>query len=458
MKGEKGSNKGGVFFPIFSAKMLYFFSRLFSAGRGSTWPGEIALRIRKDFVRRVAERNRQLKTVFVIGTNGKTTSSKLLAHVLRKSGTGVFSNDSGANLLNGVASALIKHANLSGRINEQAAVFEIDENALPHVVRQIRPSAILALDLFRDQLDRYGEVDAITARWKKVFAELPAGTILVLNGQDPAIFYLGQNAPHLSVHYFGLPKETLYEKSAALDADSVFCPNCSARLHFSALAYSHIGIFRCPKCGLDNSRSSEDLSEKMENPLRGLFNRYNLSGAMLAAEAVFGISPVKFARFLEGFRPSFGRQEKIEYQGRNFILQLSKNPVGFNRSLDLLEDAREPVENVLVILNDNIPDGRDVSWIWDVEFERLIARAGRIWVSGLRAYDLAVRLKYAVREVFVPEEWHETAEKKILVEENMDKMLEKIMQASKPGDTINVLPVYSAMLALRKKLSGKTFK
>lgn len=447
-----------LFFSIFLTKMAYMVSRFFGAGRGSTWPGEIALRLRRDFVRKVAEKNASLRIVLVVGTNGKTTSAKLLAHVLDKSGESAFSNHSGANLLNGVASSLIKHSNWLGRIRKRVAIFEIDENALSQVARQIKPEAILVLNLFRDQLDRYGEIDAITLRWKKVFSELPARSSLVLNGQDPAIFYLGQGAKNLSVHYFGLPEKELPGKSVALEADSVFCPNCSARLHFSALAYSHIGIFDCPKCGLDNSRAVEDLSQGMENPLRGLFNRYNLSGAMLLAKTVFGIPPIKFARFLQDFEPSFGRQEKIKYQDRNFVLQLSKNPVGFNRALDLLEDSEQPVRNVLVILNDNIPDGRDVSWIWDVEFERLVGRAGRIWVSGLRAYDMAIRLKYAVRATNDREKWQNITEQKIAVRENIGAALSQIIKASEPEETIHVLPVYSAMLLLRKKLSGKTFK
>ncbi len=435
-----------------SVALLIRGSRL---GHGFTWPGEIALKIDPSFVRNIMKRNASMKSVVIVGTNGKTTSAKIARHVLAKNGFSVIANETGANLKNGIASTLIQHARLSGRIRADAAIFEVDENVLPLLLADFHPDAIMVLNLFRDQLDRYGEVNTIALKWHEALALLDDKTALIMNGNDPQIYYLGTSLGHLSVTYFGLDKKLMKKRSFPHEADSLFCPACTEKLFYNAIAYSHIGDFECKRCGF-RPDGIIDYSQTIKSPLLGLFNRYNTNAVALMLHRVFRLSLDKIARDIGGFAAAFGRQEIIEYHGRKIVIQLSKNPTGFNQSIELLEEFDLPERKVLLLLNDRIPDGRDVSWIWDVDFELLVRLAGKIVVSGDRAYDMGIRLTYAGGRRNGNGSTKTAPDVTIVPEPGA--ALDAALNLTAPGEFLFILPTYSAMLEIRNILTGDEFR
>lgn len=375
------------------AKIISFLSKTLNLGSGATWPGEVALKLDPNILEKIAPKN----VILVAGTNGKTTTTLMIKHLL---GDKVITNASGANLLNGVVSSILISENYDW------GVFEIDENTLPQVIKFIKDIKIIVLlNLFRDQLDRYGEVDAIAKKWKEALENFSGK--LILNSDDPEIVSLGNK----NSLYFGLEDTKLFQKNPEHAMDSQFCPLCGTRLSYTGTFYSHLGHWQCLKCG--EKRPKPQITTA-EYSLEGTYNRYN-SLAATAVAKILEISPN-----LSGFHPAFGRQEQI---GNTKIL-LSKNPAGFNESLKTVLAKPGPL---LLALNDRIPDGRDVSWIWDVDFEMLQNYKFPVYVSGDRKLDLALRLKYA--------------EVKFTLGENLNVSW--------------ILATYSAMLEIRKKLTGK---
>ena len=217
------------FFLIVIGKLLSQFLKTLNLGSGSTWPGHIALKLNKHFVQQMIQTTK-MKTILVAGTNGKTTTSSLIKCALENNGKKVIQNESGANLLNGIASTLLLHATINGNLAYDYAIFEVDENALPKVLTEIRPDFLVLLNLFRDQLDRYGEVNTIVANWKKAIEKLSKKTTLILNADDPQIAFLGEKQTTV---YFGLQPSQFSAKSIEHAADSVFCPNCNKKLTFT---------------------------------------------------------------------------------------------------------------------------------------------------------------------------------------------------------------------------------
>lgn len=417
------------FLPVIFGKSVILISKLFNLGNGSTWPGHIALNLNKNFIKDIL-RNSKLKIILIAGTNGKTTTSKLLQSILEKDSKEVILNESGANLLNGIASALILNSNILGKLNKDYAIFEIDENTLPLILKELNPDALILLNLFRDQLDRYGEVNTIASKWKLAIDDLPQKTKLILNANDPLIAFLGISKKAL---YFGLEEKS--DLTQVEDwADSVFCPRCSSKLDFEKIYFSHIGIWNCKNCGL----KTPDLNlNKSYYPLLGVYNKHNTLAAVLTATTL-GVNQNIIDASLKNFNPAFGRQEKIKIDGKNIQIFLSKNPTGFNESLRTVSHGK----SLLLALNDRIPDGRDVSWIWDIDFENLIKNFNSIILSGDRVYDLALRIKYA-------------SSKKFEIEENLEKAIKKALKNTSKDQTLYILPTYSAMLDIRKILTGK---
>lgn len=398
-----------TYLSVILGKAVSYLSRKFNLGSGGTWPGEIALKLDPHILSKVAPKN----VILVAGTNGKTTTSLMIKTILENAGHRVVHNASGANLLNGVVSAILTTP------TGDYGVFEVDENTLPQVLKFIKSvKCLVLLNLFRDQLDRYGEVDVIADKWRSALGTLKTPNFkLVLNADDPLIASLGNK----NSMYFGLGDKKLFQESPEHAMDSQFCPNCGNKLAYDGTYYSHIGIWHCSKCGL--RRPKPDISAAFY-PLPGLYNHYNTLAAVAVAKALD--LPVD----LTGFSPAFGRQEEIA--GHKIFL--SKNPAGFNESIRTILSAftRPGLAKVLLVLNDRIPDGRDVSWIWDVDFELLANRCDSVICSGDRAYDLGLRLKYA-------------GIKNMRIEENLKK-------AVKGADY--VLATYSAMLEVRKILTG----
>lgn len=453
-------------FVIGICKSVSWISRSFHLGSGATWPGQVALMISPHILSSLA-RGFKKGVILVAGTNGKTTTALMIATILEAQGLKVVSNTSGANLVNGIISACIGKAQWNGSVNADWGVFEVDENSLPEVIKSVKSIKskviIVLLNLFRDQLDRYGEVDMIAQKWQnalQVFS-LQSSAVrqnhlvkIVANADDPLIAHFGKTVcsrPALEargITYFGLDDPTQYKKTMEHATDSVFCLNCGSRLTYNGMYYSHIGVWKCLKCG--EKRPKPDLSQ-WDYPLPGLYNRYNTLAAVASAQ-VIGIADLKIKEALKDFSPAFGRQEEIEIDGptspdglrgasRKIKIFLSKNPAGFNQSLRTVLELGG--KQLLIVLNDRIPDGRDVSWIWDVDFD-VLSNRHELFVAGGRCYDLALRLKYANLRVLNSR-----------IYTNLKKAVMSGLDMTKSGETFYILPTYSAMLEVRKILTGK---
>ncbi len=412
---------------VVATKLVSLISTSFGFGAGETWPGEIALRVRPNIASSLA-RSLGDGVILIAGTNGKTTTTLMAKTILEHIGDTVVHNASGANLLNGIVSSFIRNSDWLGRNTADVGIFEVDENSLPVLLRYMVPKRLLLLNLFRDQLDRYGEVDVIAEKWEKAIKKLPKSTTVILNSDDPGVAAIARSVPGKAL-FFGLNKPKEFLKSPEHATDSTFCPNCGKRLIYDGIYYSHIGIWRCPSC--KNKRPTPTI-HSWPSPLPGLYNEYNTLAAVALAKSL-DFSDAEIKKALHGFAPAFGRQEEIEVNGTRIKLFLSKNPAGFNASLRTVLEMG--AKDLLIVLNDRIPDGRDVSWIWDVDFET-IPPATRIVVSGDRVYDMAIRIKYAGRTA--------------VVEPDLSQALAKAASGK-----LYVLATYSAMLEARKILKGK---
>lgn len=414
---------------ILFGKILSKLINLFNLGSGATWPGHIALTANKKFIRESLIKSKT-KIILVAGTNGKTTTSSLLETILTENKKTVFRNTSGANLLNGIASSIIINSNVFGKLNYDYSIFEVDENTLPLALEELSPRYIILLNLFRDQLDRYGELNSISLKWKNAIAKMSKSTKLILNANDPQIAYLGTGSQAL---YFGL-NEKKEGKKIPNNADSVFCPRCDSPLSFSNLYFSHIGKWKCTRCSFNNPEIN--ISEAPHYPVSGTYNKFNILASVLLAKEI-GLTISEIKQGLLKFKPAFGRQEELERNGKKIKIFLSKNPTSFNESLRSIKRAKR----ILLVLNDRIPDGRDVSWIWDVDFENLLS-SPEIIVSGDRAYDLGLRLKYGNFS-------------KIKIIDNLNRAIKFSLREMPDGETLYVLPTYSAMLEVREILTGR---
>jgi UDP-N-acetylmuramyl tripeptide synthase len=397
---------------ILLGKLVSILSTTFRFGAGATWPGEIALQIQPRILRILSENVRHI--ILVAGTNGKTTTVKMIETILTNRGLSVTHNASGANLDNGIVSAILAN------MNAAYYIFEVDEATLPNILKDLTPEIIVLTNLFRDQLDRYGEVDTIAEKWLVALGSLERQITVIVNADDPHLAFIGSKLS-AKVKYFGLEDPSLFLPKMQHATDTIYCPNCGARLTFAGVYFSHLGKWACGKCSF--VPPIEDITAAdYTSPLEGVYNKYNTLAAALVSETL-GIRKAEIVSALTHFIPAFGRMETI---GNKTIL-LSKNPTGFNESLRTVSSSNRKGP-VLVALNDRIPDGRDVSWIWDVDFEQYSAFT--YYVSGDRALDMALRLKYAGIKKFT------------------------IVQGI-PADTRWILPTYSAMLDIRKILTGR---
>ena len=366
----------------------------FRLGSGHTWPGHVALKLYPNILSDYRIKFKK-GVVVVSGTNGKTTTSKIITHVLTAEGLKVVSNSTGANLLNGVVSAVLLQIPLFGAYSLDIAVFEVDEFALPIVLQHVSPTVLVLLNLSRDQLDRYGETDTIADRWTEAARGLLASSTLV---------YLDSQAELKMV----------------------------------------ASVFPGRALGFGEEGNLADLSKI---GLYGRFNTQNLNAALTVC-SIFGINKDRVLKSLGDFNAAYGRGEVLLYNNRNFHIFLAKNPASFNNNLEMFVSSRNlsRANNVLVVLNDNIPDGRDVSWIYDINvglIKKAFQNTSNLFVSGTRCLDMAVRLKYAGISVL---------EKDIFI--NLNDAISRIYSENISGDIL-VLPNYSAMLDIRKILTGK---
>ena len=376
-------------------------SRLARRGGGTTIPGKLLWKLDPAAIDQLARRLPQ-GSALVSATNGKTTTTAMAAQILRP-GLRVVHNDSGANLVSGVASSLLRMR------DADLGLFEVDEAALPELARRLQPRALLLANLFRDQLDRYGELEIVASRWRDAVAALPRAT-LVVNGDDPQVADLARDRPVAVV--FGLDDPAHARPALQHAADSKHCLRCGTPYVYAAAYVGHLGDYRCPNCGharpeldvvareielhgLDGSGftiAAADGSRRIELHVPGLYNVYNALGAATLALSL-GASLDDIAAGLAQFTAPFGRFERIEVDGKRLLILLVKNPAGANEVVRTLVDARAP-RVAVVALNDDIADGRDVSWIWDVDFEPLVAGLETLVATGSRAEELALRFAY----------------------------------------------------------------
>lgn len=428
-----------------AAKTVTSLVRLLRLGAASVLPGTVAGRIQPKLLQLLC---RQVKhgVILIAGTNGKTTTSLLLRTMLERQGWRVAHNAAGANLVNGLMTALLQSTNLVGTLNVDYAILEVDENVIPLVLPQIQPKYILCLNLFRDQLDRYGEVDTISQRWQKAISQLSPETVVILNGDDPTLAYLGQKLPQ-RVLSFGLSEPEAYLDEIPHAVDSIYCPSCGHSLEYQGVYLSHQGDFHCPSCGFSKGHLAID-SREWPQVLIGIYNKYNTLAAVLAAKEI-GIDTATILDTIKNFQAAFGRAEELEVGGKRVRILLSKNPVALNETIRAVIQQRSNggSSTTLMVLNDRTPDGTDVSWIWDVDTEKLVEEGGVVVVSGDRVYDMALRIRYSQMDG--------DNGCKLIVKEDLQSAIATALEHTPAGETLHILPTYSAMLEVRGILTGR---
>ena len=426
---------------VLTAKTVTFIVRSLRLGAASVLPGEIARRIQPNLLQLLSCQVKQ-GVILIAGTNGKTTTSLLLRTMLENKGWRVTHNATGANLENGLMTALLENTNAIGQLQADYAILEVDENIVPKVVQPIQPRIILCLNLFRDQLDRYGEVDTISQRWGNAIASLPAETGIVANADDPTLSSLGQKLSQ-NVLFFGLSEPEQYLDEIPHAVDSIYCPSCGHPLEYKGVYLSHLGDYNCPSCGFHKGQLAIN-SNEYPQILIGLYNKYNTLAAVLAAQQL-GVDEAIIRNTITNFQAAFGRAEELEVNGKHVRILLSKNPVGMNETIRAVNQAGGQTK--LLVLNDRIPDGTDVSWIWDVDTEKLVEPGGTLVVSGDRVYDLALRLRYSQPEA--------NNGIQLIVKEDLKEAIATALEHTPADETLHILPTYSAMLEVREILTGR---
>ena len=426
---------------VLTAKTVTFIVRSLRLGAASVLPGEIARRIQPNLLQLLSCQVKQ-GVILIAGTNGKTTTSLLLRTMLKNKGWRVTHNATGANLENGLMTALLENTNAIGRLQADYAILEVDENIVPKVVQPIQPRIILCLNLFRDQLDRYGEVDTISQRWGNAIAPLPPETAIIANADDPTLSSMGQKLSQ-NVLFFGLSEPEQYLDEIPHAVDSIYCPSCGHPLEYKGVYLSHLGDYNCPSCGFHKGQLAIN-SNEYPQILIGLYNKYNTLAAVLAAQQL-GVDEAIIRDTITNFQAAFGRAEELEINGKHVRILLSKNPVGMNETIRAVNQAGGRTK--LLVLNDRIPDGTDVSWIWDVDTEKLVERGGTLVVSGDRVYDLALRLRYSQPEA--------NNGIQLIVKEDLKEAIATALEQTPADETLHILPTYSAMLEVREILTGR---
>ena len=428
------------------ARGIGWLSRAAGKGGGTTLPGKLLWRVDPGAVDALAKRLPG-GVALVSATNGKTTTTAMAASILMPQHALAW-NSAGANLASGIASALLAAP------DAQLGLLEVDEAALPELLRRTSPRVVSFGNLFRDQLDRYGELEIVAERWRAAVAELPATTALVVNADDPVVAELAAEREHAL--RFGIDDPAHSRTSLQHAADSKYCVRCGRPYTYDAAYVGHLGAYRCDACGhrrppldvaarnvqLDGlGGSSFDLTlpsgtVRVQLALPGLYNVYNALAAASVAQSL-GTTLSQIVTGLETFTAAFGRFERIDADGREVVMLLIKNPAGANEVVRTLVDAETP-SVVVVALNDAIADGRDVSWIWDVDFEPLLEQVDRVVVTGERAAELGLRCLYGG----LPED-------ALDVVDSLEAALARGLELTPRGGRLVVLPTYTAMLALR---------
>jgi lipid II isoglutaminyl synthase (glutamine-hydrolysing) len=441
------------------ARLARATSRRVGRTGGTTAPGRLLLKASPRALQRMSGELDE-GSVLVSATNGKTTTAAMIAAALERAGRPVVHNRAGSNMAWGVATALLD----AGRERGQLGLFEVDEAWLPAVARDVNPRLLLLSNLFRDQLDRYGELELLADRWAELVGELDTqeGTggraRFVLNADDPLVADLGRERS--GVTYFGVEDDSQALPGMQHAADSKHCRNCGHLYEYDAVYMGHLGRYHCPNCGrtrpeptvaatrvelqgMDGSNVTLRTPAgeiELRLPLPGLYNVYNAVAAAATALEL-GVPLATVGEALEGFGGAFGRVETIPVDGRQLSILLIKNPAGANEVLRTLTLEGGKLD-LWMALNDNIADGRDVSWIWDADFEVLAGRVRRVTCSGTRAEEMALRLKYAGIDA------------ELEVERDLGESLDAAIRNA-ANERVYALPTYTALLDLRDLLANR---
>jgi UDP-N-acetylmuramyl tripeptide synthase len=442
---------------IMAARAVGELARRAGRGGGTSLPGKVLMRLDSGALEQLSGRLPD-GTVIISATNGKTTTTAMAATILERAGSTLVSNRAGANMAGGIASTLLGAAGRRDTISGRLGLFEVDEFWLDRVAPQIHPRIMLLGNLFRDQLDRYGELETIADRWAALVAQLQE-TELALNADDPLIADLGRDRPGVS--YFGVEDPAMAMAEMQHASDSKHCRRCGAAYVYEAVYLGHLGRYHCPNCGQRRPEPSVAATEiellgtrgarfrlrtptgdaLVVLPLPGLYNVYNALGAA-ALVLRLGLSLEQIVDGLGVVSAVFGRAERISVDGHELSILLIKNPAGANEIVRTL--ALEPGElDLLGVLNDRTADGRDISWIWDADFELLAGHVRRVTCAGTRAAELALRLKYAGISV-----------DRIEVIPSLPSALDSALAAAGESD-LYALPTYTALLELREELSRR---
>lgn len=443
---------------IWIGKILISVSRLTGKG-GSTLPGRVALKVDPQLLARLAA-HLPLGTVVISGTNGKTTTAKMLASIFQADDRRVTHNRAGANLISGLTSALITSTGWSGRVHADIGLLEVDEATMPLAGPDLTPRAAVVTNFFRDQLDRYGELETTVNLVGQGLTHLAASGITALNADDPFVASLGKATS--STIYYGLEDEALGLKEILQTGESNYCRHCGHLCEYWFYYYAHLGKYHCRHCGsqrpepgvyvdqvLEQDESGSTIrlvtpvgTRELRLQVPGLYNVYNAMAATAGALAM-GIGLDAICAGLESTASSFGRMERLQIQERQVFLALVKNPTGFNEVIRTILTG-ELRKYLMICINDLYADGTDVSWLWDVDFEQLANQEEQIPMiicSGLRAEDMAVRLKYAGIDIA-----------KLKVENDLKQALELALKQVPKGELLYILPTYTAMLNMREIL------
>ncbi len=437
-------------------------ARRLGRGGGTALPGLVAGALAPSLLERLAQQAGQ-GVVTVTGTNGKTTTTHLIAAILRAHGVTPLTNPSGSNLERGLVAAYVEDADPAGRISNarsRVGVFEVDEAVLARLFPRLSPRVAVFLNLFRDQLDRYGEVDSVGEGWGGMLASAGRGTTLVLNADDPSIAQLAAQTG-AEVLTFGIDDRRVRLAQADHASDARFC-RCGGRFAYEAIYMGHVGIWTCTSCGerrptarvsarrielsAEGSRVEVDIdgaAVTLEIPMAGLYSVYNALAATAAAHAL-GVPAATIAHALAEAGPAFGRQERFEVEGRTVRVLLAKNPAGMNELLRALiagSTEGQPV-HLLAMLNDGIQDGQDVSWIYDADIEVLAGRAVTVTCSGDRADDFALR-------------WHLAGINPAAVIPDTEAALDAALGRTPRGARLDVVATYTAMIDVREALARR---
>ncbi|NLL99192.1 MAG: DUF1727 domain-containing protein [Tepidanaerobacter sp.] len=441
---------------IIIAKITIALAKLLGHG-GSNFGGELALRICPDILAWFGSQIKD-KIIFVTGTNGKTSTNNMIYSIIRESGHSCVCNRLGANLDSGLISAFIGHCDLIGRVDADYAALEVDEASLFKVMKHIKPHMIVFTNIFRDQLDRYSEIDALL---NKINAAIRTSqrTVLLINSDDPALVALAEELPN-EKYYYGI-ENPVDMGSQDLARDSVFCKECGKRLHYKHYYYGQLGHFACDNCGfkrptphykahvkddgtkrlLTVADRDDSFSAQIDFHITDTYSLYNTLAAVSCA-ALLGNSSETVLNGLEKYKPQIGRMERFDI-GKPIVLNLAKNPVGFNESMKIISlDTSSKV--IALGINDMPSDGIDVSWLWDTNFEILLEideSIANYTVFGRRRYDMALRLKYAGID-----------ENKITVSATIEDAVYNLVRTE--SNTGYVLVNYSLLFETQKILKG----